>query len=70
MMNMFLSLDLVSLFTNVTMKKTVDIMLIHIHSDKEITTTLTKGSLKKLILGTCQKKQLSPLMVKCTNRWC
>ena len=28
MMNMFLSLDVVSLFTNVTMKKTVDIMLI------------------------------------------
>ena len=36
-------------------------------SGKEITTTLTKKSSKKLNLGTCQK-QLSLLMGKCTNK--
>ena len=34
-------------------------MLKHIYTDKEITTTLTKRSLKKLISGTCQKKAFS-----------
>ena len=40
-------------------QKTVNIMLKHIYTDKEITTTLTKRSLKKLISGTCQKKAFS-----------
>ena len=43
----FFSLDVVSLFTNVPLKKTVDIILKRIYTDKEITTTLTKRSLKK-----------------------
>ena len=49
----FVSLDLVSLFTNVPLKKTVDIILKRIYTGKEITPT--KRSLKKLILDTCQK---------------
>ena len=56
---MFVSLDVVSLFTNVPLKKTVDIILKRIYTGKEITTTLTKRSLKKLILDTCQKTALS-----------
>ena len=56
---MFVSLDVVSLFTNVPLKKTVDIILKRIHTDKEITTALTKRSLLKLILDTCQKTAFS-----------
>ena len=41
-----------TLFTNVPLKKTVDIVLKYISTDKEITNTLTKSSLKKLILDT------------------
>ena len=55
----FVSLDLVSLFTNAPLKKTVDIILKRIYTGKEITTTLTKRSLKKLILDTCQKTAFS-----------
>ena len=43
------SLDVVSLFANVPLKKTVDIILKRIYTGKEITTTRTKRSLKKLI---------------------
>ena len=56
---MFFSLDVVSLFPNVPLKKTVDIILKCIYTGKEFTTTLTKRSLKKLILGTCQKTAFS-----------
>ena len=56
---MFVSLDVVSLFTNVPLKKTVDIILKRIYTDKEIITTLTKRSLLKLILDTCQKTAFS-----------
>ena len=55
----FVSLDVVSLFTNVPLKKTVDIILKRIYTGKEITTTLTKRSLKKLILDTSQKTAFS-----------
>ena len=48
------SLEVVSLFTNVPLNKT-DIILKRIYTDKEIINTLTKRSLKKLILVTCQK---------------
>ena len=56
---MFVSLDVVSLFTNVPLKKTVDIILKRIYTSQQITTTLTKRSLKKLILDTCQKTAFS-----------
>ena len=55
----FVSLDVVLLFTNVPPKKTVDIILKRIYTGKEITSTLTKRSLKKLILDTCQKTPFS-----------
>ena len=51
----FVSLDVVSFFANVPLTKTVDIILKRIYTGKEITTTLTKRSLKKLILDICQK---------------
>ena len=54
----FVSLDVVSLFTNVHLKKTVNIMLKRIYNNKEISTTLSKCSLKKLILDACQKPQI------------
>ena len=56
---MFVSLDVASLFTNVPLKKTVDIILKRIYTGKEITATLTKRTLRKLILGTCQKTPFS-----------
>ena len=56
---MFVSLHVVSLFTNVPLKKTVDIILKCIYTDKKITTALTKRSLLKLILDTCQKTAFS-----------
>ena len=55
----FVPLDAVSLFTYVPLKKYVDIILKHINSDKEITTTLTTRTLKKLILDTCEKTSFS-----------
>ena len=55
----FVSIDVVSLFTNVLLKKTVDIILLkRIYTSKEITSTLMKRSLEKLILETCQKTAL------------
>ena len=56
---LFVSLDVVYLFTNVPLKKTVDIFLKRIYTDKEITTALTERYLKKLILDTCQKTAFS-----------
>ena len=55
---MFVSLDVISLFTNLLLKKTVDIILKRIYTSKEITTILTKRSLEKLILEPCQKTTL------------
>ena len=51
----FVSLDVVFLFANVPLKKTVYIILKRVYNNKEILTTLSKRSLKKLILHTCQK---------------
>ena len=47
------------LFLLAPLKKTVGIILKRLYTDKEITTTLTKRSLKKLILDTCQKAAFS-----------
>ena len=55
---MFVSLDVVSLFTNVSLRKTGTIILKRVYSEKLIS-TLSKRSLKKLILDTCQKMALS-----------
>ena len=58
---MFVSLVAVSLFINVPLKKTVDI-----YTGKEITTTLTKRSLKKLKVT--YQKTFSLFMVKGKNK--
>ena len=51
----FVSFDVKSLFTNVPLKKTVNIILNRIYKSKLISTTLTKRTLKKLILDSCTK---------------
>ena len=56
---MFVSVDVVSLFTNVSICKTVNIILKRAYNDKLINTSLSKRSLNKLILDTCQKMALS-----------
>ena len=50
-----ISLNVVSLFTNVALRKTVNIILDHVYDQKPIKTTLSKNILKNLILDTCQK---------------
>ena len=50
-----ISLDVVSLFTNLPLRKTVNIVLDRVYNQKLIGTTLSKKVLKKLILDTCQK---------------
>ena len=55
----FVSFDVVSLFTNVPLSRTVDIVLDRIFSDKLINTTLSKRTLKKLILNCCSKTTFS-----------
>ena len=56
---MFVTLDVVSLFTNIPLCKTVNISLKRVYSEKLINTSLSKCSLKKLTLDTCQKMVLS-----------
>ena len=51
---MYVSFDVESLFTNVPLKKTINIILKRIFNDKLISTNLKKRSLKKLILDACQ----------------
>ena len=48
-------LDAVSLFTNVPLWKTVNIILGCVYNQKLIKTTFSKNVLKKLIVDTCQK---------------
>ena len=50
-----ISLDVVSLFTNVPLLTTVNIILDRVYKQKLIKTTLKKSTLKKLILDTCRK---------------
>ena len=51
----FVSFDVKSLFTNIPLHKTVNIILKRIYDDKLISTKLTKRTLKKLILDSCTK---------------
>ena len=64
---MFISLDVVSLFTNMPLKKSVNIILKRIYNEKQITTPLSKRSLKKLNLDTRQKNRLFLSTIKCMN---
>ena len=51
----FVSFDVVSLFTNVPLKRTLDIIEKRVYKDKLISTTLKKADLRKLIRDTCTK---------------
>ena len=55
----FVSFDVTSLFTNVPLNKTITIILNRIYEQKLIKTTLTKRTLKKLIVDTCTKTAFS-----------
>ena len=45
----FINFDVISLFTNVPLAKTVDIILKRVYSEKLVTTNLTKRKMKKLL---------------------
>ena len=51
----FVSFDVKSLFTNIPLKKTVDIILHRIYNEKQLVTTLKKRTPKKLLLDPCTK---------------
>ena len=53
------SFDVKSLFTNVPLNKTIQVILDRVYNKKQITTTLKKRTLKKLILDTCSKTAFS-----------
>ena len=55
----YVSFDIESLFTNVLVKKAIDVILTRICNDHTISTNLKKRSLKKLILDTCTKTAFS-----------
>ena len=49
------SFDVKSLFTNVPLNKTIQVILDRVYNKKQIATNLKKSTLKKLILDTCSK---------------
>ena len=53
------SFNVESLFTNVPLKRTINIILKHIYNDKLLDTTLTKRSLKKLLNDSSTKTAFS-----------
>ena len=53
------SFDVVSLFTNVPLKRTINVIVDRIFKDKAIDTKLRKRTLKKLILDCCTKTTFS-----------
>ena len=53
------SFDVVSLFTNVPLKRTINIIVNRIFKEKKIETKLRKHTLKKLILDCCTKTTFS-----------
>ena len=55
----FVSFDVVSLFTNVPLKRTVNIILDRIYKEKKIDVKLNRSTLKKLILDCCTKTTFS-----------
>ena len=55
----YVSFDAVSLFTNVPLKRTVDVILDRVYNDKLIKTKLVKRTLKKLINDCCKKTPFS-----------
>jgi hypothetical protein len=55
----FVSFDVKSLFTNVLLKKTINLILDRIYNKKQLNTTLKKRTLKKLLLDCCTKTPFS-----------
>ena len=55
----FVSFDVESLFTNVPLKRTINIVLSRVFDDKSIDTTLQKRTLKKLLIDSCTKTAFS-----------
>ena len=55
----YVSFDVVSLFTNVPLKKTIEIILKRVYNDQLVQTKLKKRTLKKLLLDACQKTAFS-----------
>ena len=55
----FVSFDVKSLFTNVPLKKTINIIVDRIYNKQQINTTLKKRTLKKLLLDSCTKTPFS-----------
>ena len=51
----YVSFDMESLFTNVPIKRAIDVILKPIYIDKVISTNLKKRSMKKPLLDTCTK---------------
>ena len=51
----YVSFDVESLFRNVSIKRTIDIILKRIYIDKVISTKFKKRSMKNLLLDTCTK---------------
>ena len=51
--------DVVWLFTNVPLKKTIEIILKRFYNDQLVQTKLKKRTLKKLLLDACQKTGFS-----------
>ena len=55
----YVSFDVVSLFTNALLKKTIEIILKRVYNDQLVQTKLKKRTLKKLLLDACQKTAFS-----------
>ena len=55
----FVSFDVQSLFTNVTVKKAINIILDKVHNNKLINTDLKKTTMKKLLLDSSTKTAFS-----------
>ena len=51
----FVSFDIESLFTNVPLEETIEIILNRVYNEKKISATPMKRSLKKLLLDACTK---------------
>ena len=55
----FVSFDVVSLFTNVPLQRTTNIILNRVYNEQPVETNLKKSTLKKLIKDTCMKTVFS-----------
>ena len=51
----FALFDVISLFTNVTLNRTVNVILDHVYNENRVNINLTKKTVKKLIKDTCSK---------------